>query len=269
MNTHMFDNTTNTGSSGQEGSSVIGNVPANPSALGASAGETSKEANVDYEAMYKELESKIGKQGQELGEYRSFFEGIAPLLDKLDKSPELVQAIIDGKLDADLAKAALDGKVSVAEAEMVNKAHAEVKKDLGNEKYENMTPDSISKLIEEKVEVARKELEGKVKESEDLRNFEREIQDFVERTPDFAEYAKEIDAWLDEHDTTDIAVAYYAVKGQISERDAKAKAEVDSAEAAKNAALDASGGSSIHSYVEGDSELVDQLIAGKANPNVF
>jgi hypothetical protein len=35
---------------------------------------------------------------KELAEYKTFFENISPLLDKLDKSPELVQAIVDGEV---------------------------------------------------------------------------------------------------------------------------------------------------------------------------
>ena len=50
------------------------------------------------------------------------------------------------------------------------------------------------------------------KEQEELKAFELNIQDFISRTPDFKEYAVEIDRWLDTHDSTDIAVAYQAVK---------------------------------------------------------
>jgi soluble cytochrome b562 len=257
----------NAGSAGQAGSPAIANAPVDPNAFGSQAGQASN--GTDYQAMYAELESKLGTQGRELGEYRSFFEGIAPLLDKLDKSPELVQAIVDGKIDADLAKAALEGKITVGEAQIVNQAHAEVKKELGKKAYENLNVDDIDKLIESKVQIVRQEMEGKAKESDEMRDFERNVQDFIERTPDFTEYAKEIDDWLDEHDTTDIAVAYYAVKGQVSEREAKKQAQTDANEAAKNYALNAGGGHGGSSFVPGDSDIVDQLIAGKSNPNVF
>jgi soluble cytochrome b562 len=182
----------NAGSAGQAGSPAIANVPANPNALGAQAGQTSKGASVDYEAMYKELESKFGSQGQELGEFRSFFEGIGPLLEKLDKSPELVQAIVDGKINADLAKAALEGKITVGEAQVVNQAHAEVKKELGKKAYENLSSEDINNLIMSKVEEVKQDLEGKVKENEEMRDFERGVQDFIDRTGDLRSMPKKL-----------------------------------------------------------------------------
>ena len=50
------------------------------------------------------------------------------------------------------------------------------------------------------------------KEDSKLKTLELNIQDFISRTPDFKEYASEIDKWLDTHDETDIVVAYRAVK---------------------------------------------------------
>lgn len=86
------------------------------------------ESATDLKAQYEELQTKLGSQGQELGEYRQFFQGISPLLDKLDEQPELVQAIIDGKVNSELAKAAAEGKVQIEDAAIVSKAHEEVKK---------------------------------------------------------------------------------------------------------------------------------------------
>lgn len=45
--------------------------------------------HVSEEKAYQSIE-------KDLAEYKTFFENISPLLDKLDKSPELVQAIVDG-----------------------------------------------------------------------------------------------------------------------------------------------------------------------------
>ncbi len=42
---------------------------------------------------------------EELGEYRQFFAEITPLLEKLDKNPELTKAILKGNITAELAKA--------------------------------------------------------------------------------------------------------------------------------------------------------------------
>lgn len=113
-------------------------------------------------------------------------------------------------------------------------------------------------------------MQNSLKDMEDIRNFESSVNDFITRTPDFSDYAKAIDAWLDEHDITDIEVAYYAVKGQVSERDAKKLANEDKAEYEKNLALNAGGGGSRVTYSGADGErMVDQLIAGRTNPNTF
>ena len=50
------------------------------------------------------------------------------------------------------------------------------------------------------------------KECNELKDFEAYVQDFISKTPDFNEYAPEIDRWLDTHDSTDIDAAYRAVK---------------------------------------------------------
>lgn len=220
--------------------------------------------------QYKELETKIGTQGQELGEYRQFFADVAPLLDKLDKSPELVQAIVDGKIDMDLVKAALDGRISYKDAEDITKAHTEVKKDMGTKEYKNSSPEDIAKLVDEKVSSMRTEIQNSIKDSDDIRSFESSVNDFITRTPDFADYAQSIDAWLDSHDITDIEVAYYAVKGQMSEKDAKKISEQEKAEYEKNIALNAGGGNSRVTYSGADGEkVIDSLIAGRSNPNIF
>ena len=237
---------------------------------GGAAGETNAR-QIDYQALYEELEHKLGDQGRELGEYRTFFEGISPLLDTLDKSPEMVQAIVDGKFSPELARAALDGKLTVQDINLVDKAHADVKKELGNKNYEAASVSDITRLVEEKVGEARREMQGTIRENEELQSFERKVNDFVDRTPDFPEYAREVEHWLSIHDDiTDIEVAYYAVKGQLSARDAGRQAEEERAEFAKNQALSAGGGSSKSSYISGnDEDVIDSLIASRSNPNVF
>lgn len=220
--------------------------------------------------QFKNLEQLVGKQGQELGEYRQFFADVAPLLEKLDKNPELVQAIIDGKIDANLAKAAMDGKITINDAQAVTKANEDVKKALGSRAYNAASQEDIAKLIEEKVAAAKDEFKSNLKEIEETRSFEAQVNEFIAKTPDFADYAKEIDKWLDAHDITDIEVAYYAVKGQLSEREAKKRAEEAQGEYAKDVALNAGGGNSRVTYSgEGAANIADSLIAGRSNPNVF
>lgn len=251
------------------GSPIANSVP-NANSLGGTGGQTPKEEIPQIDpAQYKELESLVGRQGQELGEFRKFFSDITPLLDKLDKSPEIVQAIIDGNITPDIAKAAMEGKISIADAQIVTKAHEEVKKELGKEAYQGASQEEVAKLVEEKAKEIKGEFQKELKERDDLTAFESSVNDFISRTPDFKEYAAEIDKWLDEHDVTDIAVAYYAVKGEKSEKEAQKQAEIEKAEAEKSGALNMGGGQSNASRIRGDANVIDSLIASKSNPNIF
>lgn len=253
------------------GSPIASGAP-NPNNLGgAGVGEAPKVETAPQidPAQHKELESLVGRQGQELGEFRKFFSDIAPLLDKLDKAPEIVQAIIDGNITQDLAKAAIEGKVSITDAQIVTKAQEEVKKDLGKEGFKGASPEEVTKLVEEKAREIKGEFQKELKERDELSAFEASVNDFIARTPDFKDYASEIDKWLDEHDVTDIAVAYYAVKGELSEKEAKKQADIDKAEAEKSGALNMGGGQGNATHLRGDENVVDSLIASKSNPNIF
>jgi hypothetical protein len=222
-------------------------------------------SGADNSRNYDELMTRFGAQGQELGEYRTFFQNIAPLLDKLDKSPELVQAIVDGKLDQEIAKAVLEGRVDVRDAQAVQQAHEQVKNEMGDAAYNAAKPSDIQKAVEEQVAKFRKEFEEKA----ELQTFQEYTQKFIEGTPDFQQYADEIDKWLDTHDVTDIEVAYYAVKGQMSEKDAKKAAESAASDRAKDVIANASGGGQHQNYSSGTTSMADQLIAGRPNPNSF
>ncbi len=234
-----------------------------PSNVPAAAGETS--GNSDTSKNYDELASRFGAQGQELGEYRQFFQNIAPLLDKLDASPELVQAILDGKVDKEIAQAVVEGRVDVRDAAVVAEAHANVQADLGKKAYDLATPEAITKLVQSEVSKVRLEIEEKA----DLANFQDYTQKFIEKTPDFQEYATEIDKWLDTHDVADIEVAYYAVKGKMSEGKAQDLAERAAAERAKEIVANATGGNQSAQFTPDGSPLVDSYIAGRPNPNSF
>jgi hypothetical protein len=223
-------------------------------------------ANDDAAATaYKELETRLGTQGQELGEYREFFQNIAPILDKLDQAPELVQAILDGKVDKEIAQAVMEGRVDVRDAAVVAKANEDVKAKLGEEKYNLATPESISKLVEAEVSKVRKEFEEKA----DLQSFQDYTAKFIETTPDFQEYAEKIDKWLDTHDVNDIKVAYYAVKGEMSESQAQKAADQEAAERAKDMMANAGGGGQQSQFAADGTPLVDKFIAGRPNPNSF
>lgn len=264
--------TMNIMSDGNNGSFNTGSPQSGPAVnsdnTGSQAGQPGNEGqggSVDYENQYRELEQKLGKQGAELGEYRQFFQNISPLLEKLDQDPVLVQAILDGKIDQDLAQAVSEGRVTVGEAEQIQQAHQDVKKEMGNKKYESASPDQIERMVEERVQAMRQDFEEKTQ----LRDFEERTQNFIQNTQDFADYADEIDKWLDSHDVTDIEVAYYAVKGQMSEAAAAKKAEEEAGERAKEVAQNAAGGGVSAQYADDGTPMVDKLISGNRNPNVF
>lgn len=221
-------------------------------------------------AQHQNLEKLVGKMGEELGEHRKFMTDMAPLFEKLDSNPELVQAILDGKIDAELTKAVVEGKVTVGDAKAITEAHTEVKKELGEKKYEKASADDIAKLVDDRVSAIRGELMDKIKADEDLRSFEANVADFIANTPDFAKYAEDVNSWLDNHDVTDIRIAYYAVKGELSEKEARDQAAKDQAEYEKNLILNAGGGNSRVTYSGGDAgKIVDSLIAGKTSANHF
>lgn len=238
----------------------------NPNEVGSAANAGSPAVSQEQHAN---LEKVIGEQGKELGDFRQFFADIGPLLEKLDKNPELVTAIVEGKIDSTLAKAVMEGKVTVGDAQIVSTANTEVKKEIGAKAYKNATPEDIQKMVEEKVAAVKLEMEGSLKSIEDTRVFEAQVNDFISRTPDFADHAQAIDKWLDAHDITDIEVAYYAVKGQLSEKEAIKKAQEAEGEAAKNVALNAGGGPTRVSYSSEGGNVADDLIAGRSNPNIF
>ncbi len=221
-------------------------------------------------AQKENLEKVVGRQGEELGELRKFMSDMAPLFEKLDSNPELVQAILDGKIDKDLTKAVIDGNITIGEAKVITEAHTSVQKELGEKKYDKTSADDIAKLVDEKVSEIRGEFMKKIKEDEELRSFETNVSDFITNTPDFAKYAEDVNQWLEEHDVTDIRVAYYAVKGELSEKEARDRAAIDQAEYEKNLILNAGGGNSRVTYSGGEAErVVDSLIASKASANHF
>jgi len=260
----------NLSSSNDQGGSVIDAGPGNPNNLGDGSTGQPKGNEPDYKNLYEELEKKLGSQGEELGEYRTFFEGVAPLLDTLDKSPELVQAIINGQIDENIAKAAIEGKISVGDAKTITQAHSEVKKELGNKEYAKATPDEVAKMVEDRVSKVEAKFKEDLKGVEDARVFEQAVNEFIANTPDFTDYAQAVETWLDDHkDVTDIKVAYYAVKGELSEAEAGKRAEEEKAEYEKNVALNAGSGAGGISNIPEGTNAIDILVAGRSNPNIF
>ncbi len=218
-------------------------------------------------AQKAELEKKLGSQGNELGEYRKFFENVEPLLKKLDESPELVNAIIDGRIDSTLAKAVQEGRFSINEAQVVTKAATDmVKDDLGKQKFDSAKPEDLQKLIGAEVAKLRQEIE----ESAGLKELEVRTKNFIDSTTDFVDFAADVEKWLEAHpNISDVETAYFAVKGRQSVEAAKRSAEEAAAERAKEMAGNAAvGGFQSYGRVN-DASVVDGLIAGRSNPNSF
>lgn len=266
----MMNSMTDANKNNQVGSAEESNVqnagssntdPGSSTSTGQSADQTNGQTEITPE-MYESLEKKMGEMGQELGSYREFVENITPLLEKLDANPDLVRAIVDGKIDQDMAQAVLEGKVKIGEAQEVQTAAKQVEKEVGKQKMESMSPEQIEALIESKVSETRKTLE----EQAELKEFENKTQEFINETPDFVEYAEAIDEWLDTHNISDIEVAYYAVKGQMSTKEAKKAADEAEAERNKELAMNASGGSSPSTATTEGRNPIDDLVGGPANP---
>ncbi len=267
--------------SGAPGSSADDLIKGGPSANGGEPAKT-LEGYVTKE-MYDQLEQKLGEQGNELGkvrsknqEYNDWFVRSKPLLDKLEKSPEIVDAILEEKINSDLAKAILEGKVKLGDATVVAKAHEEVKEGLGKKEYEKISASDLEKLVKEKAEeIVSEKIKGlatktEVSDSDEKREFENGIKEFVANTPDFQKYAGDINTWLEEHpDQYDIQIAYDAVKGKLLSGEAAKAEQVRQAEEAKKLAANAGGGYSKGASVRADNPLIDDLIARRSNPNTL
>lgn len=221
------------------------------------------------EKQYKELEKKLGSQGEELGKYRKLFEDTAPILEKLNDDPDLAKAILDGKIDSSLVKDVVEGKTSQKDAEAVSQANKEVKKEVGEEAYEKMNSSEIEKLIEKKVNEAEEKFSKELDEKERMQEYQKSISDFIAKTPDFAEYADEIDKFVEQTGVTDIKVAYDAVKGKALQKKYEEDEEDKKAELAKQVASNASGGSSQSSGKISSSDKFDELIGKRKDPNAF
>ena len=263
--------------------SVNANAGKTAPAGGESGADSAKsEINLeDYVSKldYEELQKKLGTNSEELGSLRKFFEEINPLMTKLQDQPEVIEAIMAGKLDKDLAQKVLEGKVKLDDATDVVQAHAEVKEELGDKKYEKLSGDDIEKLIVKKLEdtiqpvidrlgKSEKNFNKALTESEERRDFENKVNTFIEGTPDFKDYAADVDKWFEENpDQFNVEVAYYAVKGRKSTVEAAKEAEVAAAEAAKNVAANAGGGQSQGGTVVTDPDFVEKLFGKPQNPN--
>lgn len=225
-------------------------------------------------SQYAELEKKLGEQGRELGENRDFIQGISPLLTKLENKPDLVEAILEDKINPEVLEAALKGEVSTKEATTVSQAHEEVKKELGKEGYKQASAqeieDRISKRVSELIGKTEEKFSKQLIEAEQMREFENRVSTFIANTSDFSKYAPEVEKYLDSHPgLDDIEVAYHAVKGFDLGKKADQDRDAAAGEAAKEVAANAGGGGVQRTKVIDDKSIVDQLIGTPRNPNIF
>jgi len=254
-----------------------GSVDPNKAVTAGQSTEKIDTANKDEatvpESQYKELEKKLGTQGEELGTMRKLFEDTSPFLEKLDKNPDLAKAILEDKIDPQLLEQVLEGKIEKKDAETVSKAHEDVKKDLGKKEYDKRTPEEINELLMGKISEATKATEEKftqkLTDMEKLNEYQKVISDFITNTPDFAEYSEDINKFISEKNIDDIEVAYNAVKGKKLQEVYKKEEDVRIGEAAKNLAGNAGGGASQSTSNLSNDELVDKLIFGQTDPNKF
>lgn len=231
-------------------------------------GQASADQKVDWEKQYKDLETKLGSQGEELGKYRSYLSNIDPLLKTLEQQPELIQAIMDGKINSDLAKAAIEGKLTMQEAKDVTKAHEEVKKELGKKEYDKASPEDIEKHVLEKLEDYKSTIDKRLADNEEIREFEKNIDDFVKNTPDFSDYADKINEYFEKNsDKDDLEAAYYIVKGQVLSKKSKEEEDKKATEATKN--LVPKGGASYSKDSPEFRDILRKVISPIANPNNF
>ena len=255
-----------------EGGSV---GPSGDGKLGDSTEKTDPSKNEETipKVQYDELEKKLGSQGEELGKMRKLFEETSPFLEKLNENPELAKAILEDKIDAQLLDQVLKGEIKKEDAVIVSNAHEEVKKDLGKTEYDKRKPEEVNKLIEEKISEATKASEEKftqkLTDMEKLSEYERGISDFISRTPDFSEYAEDIDKFIQEKNISDIEVAYDSVKGKRLQELYRDNEEKRATENAKKLAANAGGGGVESTANLSNAELVDKLIGGQTDPNTF
>lgn len=273
----MSDEDKNTGSAEAGSPNDFGNAdPENTgeSTVADNKGDDSKvdasgDKTINWETQYKELEKKFGSQGEEVGKWRTYFQGVNPLLSKLENQDELIRAIMDGKVDSELAEAVLEGKVSIQDASNVQEAHSKVQEKMGKEEYAKATPEEITKLVEKEVSKVKGEFDKKLTEVEERQEYKEKLATFVSSTPDYQEYAQAIAEYFAKNtDKDDIEDAYHIVKGKSLGKKAEEQKFKDAAEKAKEIASNASGGSSQQTGLKKEGGI-DDLIGTSVNPNSF
>lgn len=222
---------------------------------------------------YKELEAKLGSQGEELGELRekaTTLEEVTPVLTVLNNHPDIAKVLLD---DPTLLADVVSGKVDVKNVETISEADKEVKKELGKKEYSQKTPTEIEALIEAKVSAAtiksEQQTAKKFAELESMQDFSNNLNDFVSNTPDFVEYAEDIEKFMNKTGITNHVVAYDAVKGKALQERYKKEESEHMAEAAKQMAANAGGGSSQSTAKIDKKSAATEYFGNSKNPNSY
>lgn len=235
---------------------------------------SSKEAPEGFvpKDQYENLEKKLGEQGEELGKMRSYIEDLEPFMEKIQNNEALVDAIFADKITPDMAKAILDGKVSMGEATKIADANEKVKQELGASEYSKLSPEDlearISQKVEERVSQKLKELDAKFDSHEEERKFTQRIEKFIANTPDYSEYAEDVNKFFEEHPhESDIEIAYKAVKADHLQKKLDEKNGKDAAEYAKELALNNAAGDNRGGSVPTEGTAFEDFVANIKNSN--
>lgn len=244
----------------EEGTQTSDNASGSASADGNSSGDgqaTSNDSNL--QSQYDQLYTKFGSQGEELGTYRQFYNDVAPLMELLEKNPDIEEALTSGKFDGELAKAVLEGRVTKDAAATVADAHQQVKDDMGDKSYKDASAEDISKKVEElvaqgidaalkpilaqnaeKVDALGSKLDAQQENADAI----QAIQSFIDKTPDFGHFSTAVQERMEEKPGESIADAYEMVKARFIVSEAGKSQDAQNVESSKQVIANAGGGKS-------------------------
>lgn len=231
-----------------------------------------KEEETVLASRYKEAEKKITELGESNAEKEKWFKDNKDWLDPVVASPEIVEALRTGKLTGDLAKGIVEGKVSLENAVAVTEATEKVKDEVGGKKFEGMSKEEASKLVEAEVAKTlsslREEVDSKFSKKALEDSAVLENSDFIGNTPDYADFADDIITWMEDHTNVwKLEDAYHAVKGmRITKVEADKRAE-EEAEEKKRLASNAGGGGSEAGNIESN-DAIDKIFNGNIDANI-
>lgn len=228
---------------------------------------------------FEALQQLANKAVDDNKKYEEAFGNLSPLLDKLDKVPELAEILSqkDENFLQGIVNAISEGKLSVNDGKQVAAAAEIVRSEVGDKKFETLDPTRLENLISEKLSAGMKGLEeriSKVSEQQAVEAAAAEAMQFIEKTPDFDKYAERIKQLDDEHPEfrSDIRVLYMQAKGEEAIRAGEEGSKAATTDAMKSAVLGVmpnpiaiERGVPIYS----DAALADQLVGSSHSSNSY